>query len=104
MGRRLACAVAVHTETGAVWCASGSSPSPDVAALIRNPDVWADAAPAREERVELTNAAEGLEPPRSGRGSSRNAWAVYAAGVGVDVTDEMDRDAIIAAVDEAVGR
>ena len=40
-----------------------------------------------------------VEPPRAGRGSSREAWAAHAGGLGVDVTEDMTRDDIIAAVD-----
>jgi hypothetical protein len=39
------------------------------------------------------------EPPRVGRGSSRDAWAAYAEGLGVPVADDASRDDIIAAVD-----
>jgi hypothetical protein len=39
------------------------------------------------------------EPPRVGRGSSRDAWAVYAEAVGVEVTEGMTRDDIVSAVD-----
>src|SRR5215207_10337083 len=45
-------------------------------------------------------ADEGGEPPRAGRGSSRDAWSTYAQSRGVTVTDDMDRDAIVAAVDQ----
>jgi hypothetical protein len=38
-------------------------------------------------------------PPKVGRGSSRNAWAAYAADQGVDVDDDMTRDDIIEAVE-----
>ena len=39
------------------------------------------------------------EPPRSGAGSGKEAWRHYATDLGVVVTDKMDRDKIIAAVD-----
>lgn len=39
------------------------------------------------------------EPPRAGKGSGRDAWAAYAAGLGVDVDDDATRDEIIEAVD-----
>lgn len=35
------------------------------------------------------------EPPRSGRGSGRDEWAVFATDSGLDVTDDMSRDDII---------
>lgn len=39
-------------------------------------------------------------PPRGGAGSGREAWADYASGK-VPVTDDMTRDDIIAALEEA---
>lgn len=45
--------------------------------------------------------APSVEPPRAGRGSSREAWAAYAATVGVTVGADDTRDDIIAAVDAA---
>jgi hypothetical protein len=39
------------------------------------------------------------EPPRTGRGSGRKAWAEYAAAIGLDVDDDDGRDDIIDAVD-----
>jgi hypothetical protein len=42
-----------------------------------------------------------LPPPRGGAGSDRGTWAEHAAALGVEVTEEMNRDDIVAAVDEA---
>lgn len=39
-------------------------------------------------------------PPRGGEGSGRDEWAAYA-GDRIEVTDDMDRGAIIAALDAA---
>jgi hypothetical protein len=39
------------------------------------------------------------EPPRSGTGSGVDAWRHYATTQGVDVTDDMTRHDLIAAVD-----
>lgn len=39
------------------------------------------------------------EPPRSGSGSTREAWATYANQTGVPVSDDATRDDVIAAVD-----
>lgn len=39
------------------------------------------------------------EPPRHGKGSSRQAWADYAREIGVDVTLDAGQRDIIAAVD-----
>lgn len=45
-------------------------------------------------------ASEGSDaPPKTGRGSGRAAWAAYAGSLGVDVTDDMTRVDIIAAVE-----
>jgi hypothetical protein len=38
-------------------------------------------------------------PPKAGRGSSRQAWADHASTVGVEVSEDMSRDDIIAAVE-----
>lgn len=39
------------------------------------------------------------EPPRGGPGSGRDEWVAYAASLDIEVTDDMTRDDIIAAVD-----
>jgi hypothetical protein len=41
----------------------------------------------------------GDQPPKTGRGSSRDAWVAYADSQGVAVDDDMSRDDIIAAVE-----
>jgi len=38
-------------------------------------------------------------PPKSGRGSSRDAWAAYAEANGIDVDADATKDDIIAALD-----
>ena len=43
--------------------------------------------------------AESGEPPRGGPGSGIDAWTAYAESLGVEVTDDMTRDDIVAAVD-----
>lgn len=46
-------------------------------------------------------AAQGSDvvvPPRSGAGSGADAWAAYAATVGVDVADDASREDIITAL------
>lgn len=40
-------------------------------------------------------------PPKAGPGSSRDAWAEYAAQVGVEVGEDVSRDEIIEAVEAA---
>lgn len=80
---------------------------------ITNPDVWDEGPdepeePRAEDNEELpaesaggpnVSPSSGDRPPTSGAGSGRDAWAAYAASQGVEVTDDMDRGAIIAAVD-----
>ncbi len=72
----------------------------EVAELITNPDVWADDDTARDAPpVDNLVQAQVSRPPTSGAGSGREAWAEYARASGVEVTDDMDRSSIIAAVD-----
>jgi hypothetical protein len=69
---------------------------------ITNPDVWDGDPPAHVaggDEGGSTPPEDSGEPPRSGPGSSRDAWAKYARALGVDVTDEMKQSDIIAAVD-----
>lgn len=80
----------------------GSLFSPDdkipaeLAKQITNPKVHG------EDSTEPTPAPEvGAVPPRSGAGSARDAWAVYAANNGVEVDAEASREDIIAALDTA---
>jgi hypothetical protein len=78
-----------------------------VLTLIDNPGVWVDpdeAAAARAE-FEATHVHEEdetvAEPPRSGKGSGRDAWAEFAAAQGVQVQDEDTKDDIVRALAEA---
>lgn len=73
---------------------SGAGPEAD-------PGTASGAADAAEDAAEGPVAGEQVEPPRAGRGSSRDAWAAYAATVGVTVGADDTRDDIIAAVDAA---
>lgn len=41
------------------------------------------------------------EPPRSGKGSGKEAWAEFASHHGVEVTDEDTRDDIVARLADA---
>lgn len=59
---------------------------------ITNPDVWADGDDDSSEEI-------AVERPRGN--ASRDTWAEYAHSREVAVTDDMDRDAIKAAVDAA---
>jgi hypothetical protein len=59
-----------------------------------------EAQAAEVEDVEAE--AEGsTAPPLGGPGSGRDAWVAYAEAQGVEVTDDMTRDDIAAAVGEA---
>lgn len=48
--------------------------------------------------------APGQEPPRAGRGSSRDAWVAYAVEKGVAIEPDDARDAIVAKVDAALAQ
>jgi hypothetical protein len=78
--------------------------SDEVAAQITNPDVWAereDPAPAVQKPPE-----GGGQPPidpdpnRPAGNATREAWATYATGRKVEVTGQMGRDEIKAAVEK----
>lgn len=59
-----------------------------------------DLAPDQnDDPVHVDRAGQLVDPPpKAGPGSSRDAWATYAAQLGVDVDDGDTRDDIIAAV------
>jgi hypothetical protein len=66
-----------------------------VASKWTNPDiVWDGDAPVSADEPD-----SGGEPPRSGKGSSTEAWQKYAASLGVEVPEDASRDDIVAAVD-----
>lgn len=111
-------AISVHVqdpETGRhVVFHKGAEPPAKVVAMIKNPGVWEDPEEAAavaeafraedgfEEEVSAdeVDGSDG-EPPRSGRGSGREAWAAFAADRGVHVEDEDTRDDIVQALAEA---
>lgn len=70
-----------------------------VAKQITNPDVWAEGSEDDATADEAVPAVPGERPPTSGAGSGRDAWEAYARSQGVEVTEDMNRDAIVAAVD-----
>lgn len=49
----------------------------------------------------VADRKSGEEPPRSGRGSGRDAWAQFASEKGQQVPDDAGRDEIIAALVQA---
>lgn len=63
-------------------------------------------APAASEPAEPPSGSDDapVEPPRSGKGASKAAWAEYAATLGIELDSDASRDDLIAAVDEALGR
>ena len=90
---------------------------PDWAAeQITNPHVWDGTPPAHVRRAKkempsgvstgtntsgsdeavVTTGQADQPPPRSGKGSSKEAWAAYAQAKGVTVDEGMSREDIIA--------
>lgn len=84
-----------NVVVGGVMYGPDSDVPADVAAQITNPKAWA------EQPVSEGEGRSVEVPPRAGKGSSREAWAEYAAAVKVDVDDDATRDDIIAAVEAA---
>lgn len=99
MGPRLARTVwvTVPGEVRRVRLPAGSTPPERLWPLITNPAAWA--VPPADAGPE----ADGSEapPPLHGKGSSRDAWAVYAESQGVHVAPETTRADIIAVLDQA---
>lgn len=113
--------VGVLGEAGISWTARGGNELvvdgldgldaeqlDELAHLVRDP-IETDAAtsPGAAPGAAAAVAVVGDAPPRSGAGSSRTAWAEYAAaltgaGIPVTVNDDDTRDDIVAAVDEAL--
>lgn len=71
-------------------------------AAITNPDVWADDPPAPVAATAPSEPPTSTDPDRPRGNASREEWAEYARGRGVEVTGTMGRDEIKAAVDRAV--
>lgn len=81
-----------NPDTGTVVVLVSGDEVPDWAVdLIDNPDILIDNPGVLCET--------GGEPPRTGKGSGRGAWADYAAEIGVDVAEGMTRDDIISAIE-----
>lgn len=108
---KLALTVHVHDpETGrTVVLNRGTEVSGRHLQLITNPGVWEDPDEVSEAVAEFEASQETeeestdavVEPPRAGKGSSRDAWALFAVAHEVDVDDEDTRDDIIAKLAEA---
>lgn len=54
--------------------------------------------------VDEDDQSELERPPLGGKGSGRDVWAAYATAQGITVTEEMDRDDIIDAVEDLEDR
>lgn len=93
MGRRLNTRVVVRDPDTALNVVLGPDDTvPDWALdVITNPNVW-----AADETADSDGAGE--RPPTAGPGSGRDAWVAYAKSKDVDVTDDMTRADIIAAL------
>ena len=78
---------AAHLDRLTSWEREGNDPAPD--------PVHEPGDPVHVDRAGRLIAP----PPKAGPGSSRDAWADYAASVGVTVDDDATRDDIIAAIE-----
>lgn len=67
---------------------------PDWAAKkITNPDAWDEAPSGHRSPGRESDASE---PPRAGKGSSKDDWQQFAASHGVELGDDAGRDDYIA--------
>lgn len=107
MTRRLSAYVHVRGADGGMVAFGPDDDVPGWAAeQIKNPKAWAD-----DDDVVVVDAPSGdgpdvgggedddERPPRSGKGSSLEAWRQYATDHGVAVPDDASRDDIIEAVE-----
>lgn len=124
--RKLNIPVHVHDPDGVLVTLMPGAALPAWAyETITNPDVWTgdtDSEPDSEgletgtdvdgelgegldtepdESPDSDNAGPVSAPPKSGKGSGRDAWSAYAAALGLEVEDGMGRDDLIAAVELA---
>jgi hypothetical protein len=101
MGRRLIGTVPIHQEDGTVkWYGPDDKVPASVAKQIGDHAWVEDDEDAVEPPVPPTPAPSGATPPPlSGAGSGAEAWAEYAAKLGVSLPDgSTKRDDIVAAV------
>ncbi|MGW1998147.1 hypothetical protein [Embleya sp. NPDC001921] len=102
MGKQFTAFVHVDNGDGKSQVFSPGDPMPEWAEEhVKNPKVWSD--DGKSPAVQAAGpAGDGpVEPPRSGPGSGKSAWAEYASARGVTVADDASREDIIAAVDAA---
>ncbi|MEQ8834278.1 MAG: hypothetical protein RIB67_07510 [Miltoncostaeaceae bacterium] len=92
-------------EGGAVWPLDLPLSEPHAERVAAGTLIPADDRSRRilagDEPDERSAPAPTEAPPKAGPGSGREAWAAHARGLGIEVTDDMDRAGIIAAVEAA---
>ncbi len=96
MSRRRRLNAYVHVD-GVAYGPDDTVPA-EVAARIGE-HAWAKST----DDVDLPDGGDGGEadvPPRSGRGSGRDAWAAFAQSHGLDVGEDRTREQIIADLEE----
>jgi hypothetical protein len=124
MARTLNIHVYIEGPDGQTVCLAPGEPLPTWAyEKITNPYVWNDDVPDLPQQADTADSdpppgllageveepsdpdggseAPGSAPPKSGKGSGRDAWAEYAEALGVTVDHDANRDDIIAALAEA---
>jgi hypothetical protein len=78
----------------------GTTPPAAIAEQITNPGAWDGADLEATSAGDATSSPADDQPPRSGRGSGKDAWAAFAAGK-VDVAEDAPAKDIIAALEAA---
>ena len=91
MSRRVAAYVHV---AGQVF-APGDEVPDDIAKKITNPAAWGDDVPAKTEDRK-PDVDPNMPPARSGKGSSKEAWAAFASAHDVTMESTATREDIIA--------
>lgn len=77
---------------------AGTTPPPEVAKRITNPNAWEEEAAQADGGPALPDDA----PPRSGKGSSGDDWRAYATErFGLELAEDASRDDIVEAVSVA---
>lgn len=92
MGRHFASFVHVMGDDGQYHIFGPDDDIPKWAADAVGDHVWAD---------DESDQDGGGEPPRSGPGSGKTAWAAFAADHDVEVSDDDSRDDIVAKLADA---
>lgn len=104
-GKQLVAYVHVRDLAGRTTALGPGDDVPTWAAKqISNPKAWGDAEPGASSRPVVSSSA-GADtreaPPRSGKGSSVEAWRAFAERKGVDVDQDASREDVIAACETA---